>query len=514
MVVKTFYIAISLCLCFAQLSWAQDSSNSISGSSTVTVAEKELEVAMGIDTIEKLDFDYNTKINIGNEQFLKLQIIPQKREIIFKGLKPGKTTVLIRDNVGDVRLRYTVVVTATGKSNVVAELRELIGDVEGLEIGIKGGKVFVGGEIVVPDDIGRVSKVLASYPEVLTLIELSPQTQRVIARKMSDELARNNLKDVSVRVVNGAYWLEGVVSSDEKKKLSMVIAKAYLPPKILSLSSKDDRFATPGDAQDIIDFIAVNAQKEPQPAPKMVKVTSQFVELSKSYNTVFAFKWAPLMGEDASQIQIGQTAAGNISSSSSGTLSATISNLFPKLNSAKSAGYARVIQSGMVIVRDGYQQGGTISKQTKIPFAIGTGDFTKASEASVGLNINVIPKVLEQEKIELGINMTVNTAVSSSPPVTTNNSINTNLVLKSKESAAIGGVVQNSSTTDYDKPSLDPAPQTATSGTAAATPLFRLFRAKGYATSKSQYVIFVTPEIIESATAGTEEIRRKFRRRE
>ena len=353
MVVKTFFIAISVCLIFAQLSWAQDSSNSISGSSTVTVAEKELEVAMGIDTIEKLDFDYNTKINIGNEQFLKLQIIPQKREIIFKGLKPGKTTVLIRDNVGDVRLRYTVVVTATGKSNVVAELRELIGDVEGLDIGIKGGKVFVGGEIVVPDDIGRVSKVLASYPEVLTLIELSPQTQRVIARKMSDELARNNLKDVSVRVVNGAYWLEGVVSSDEKKKLSMVIAKAYLPPKILSLSSKDDRFATPGDAQDIIDFIAVNAQKEPQPAPKMVKVTSQFVELSKSYNTVFAFKWAPLMGEDASQIQIGQTAAGNISSSSSGTLSATISNLFPKLNSAKSAGYARVIQSGMVIVRDG-----------------------------------------------------------------------------------------------------------------------------------------------------------------
>jgi pilus assembly protein CpaC len=168
----------------------------------------------------------------------------------------------------------------------------------------------------------------------------------------------------------------------------------------------------------------------------------------------------------------------------------------------------------MVIVRDGYQPGGTISKQTVIPFAIGTGDFTKASQASVGLNLSVIPKILEQEKIELGINMQVNTSVSSSPPVTTNNSINTNLVLKSKESAAIGGVVQNSSTTDYDKPSLDPAPQNATAGTSAATPLFRLFRAKGYATSKSQYVIFVTPEVVESATAGTEEIRRKFRRRE
>ncbi len=168
--------------------WAQDPAAPTS--SSVAVAEKELEVAMGIDAIEKVDFDYSTKMTIGNDQLLKLILVPQKREIIFKGQKPGKTTVLIRDNIGDVKLRYTIIVTATGKSNVVAELRELIGDVEGLEIGIKGGKVFVGGEIVVPDDIGKVSKVLASYSDVLTLIELSPQTQRVIARKMTDERER------------------------------------------------------------------------------------------------------------------------------------------------------------------------------------------------------------------------------------------------------------------------------------------------------------------------------------
>ena len=40
------------------------------------------------------------------------------------------------------------------------------------------------------------------------------------------------------------------------------------------------------------------------------------------------------------------------------------------------------------------------------------------------------------------------------------------------------------------------------------------YRGKDYATNKSQYVIFVTPEIIESASVGTEEIRKKFRRRE
>ncbi len=477
---------------------------------------KDLEVAMGIDVIEKLDFDFSTKIFIGNENLLKIIAVPSKRELIFKGLKPGRTSTTIRDILGDVRLNYTVVITATGKSNTVSELRELIGDVEGLEISIKGGKVVVGGEIVVPDDIGRVSQVLANYSDVLTLIELSPQTQRVIARRMTDELAKNNLKDVTVRVVNKAYWLEGVVSNKDKKGLAVTIAKAYLPPKIQNLSANSNRYATP-QSDEIIDFIAVNEKKETQPIPKMFKITSQFVELTKSYNKVFAFKWAPLMGEDSSQISFGQTESGNVTArQGDGTLSATISNLFPKLNAAKSAGYARTIQSGMVIVREGFTEGGKISKRTTIPYALGTGDFTKASNAEIGLDLDVKPKMLEQEKLELGISLSVSIQApsGSAAPVVTNNSINTNIVLKSKESAAIGGIVQNTSITDYDNTGNDPAPINATAGQVPATPLFRLYRSKSYSTNKSQYVIFVTPEIIESAAAGTEEIRKKFRRRE
>jgi pilus assembly protein CpaC len=508
-----FHLFLSLLT--INLVFAQDPA-ATSSSSAVPVENKDLEVAMGIDAIEKLSFDFSTKISIGNESLLRIVQVPSKGELIFKGLKPGKTSVTVRDTTGDIRLNYTVLVTATGKSNTVSELRELIGDVEGLEIGIKGGKVFVGGEIVVPDDIGRVSQVLSNYTDVLTLIELSPQTQRVIARKMTDELAKNNLKDVTVRVVNRVFWLEGVVSNESKKKLAVTIARAYLPPKIVNLSANSSRYATP-QTDDIIDFIAINEKKEPQPAPKMVKVTSQFVELTKNYNKVFAFKWAPLMGADNSQIAFGQTAEGNLTGQQSkGTLSATISNLFPKLNAAKQAGYARTIQSGMIIVRDGFEQGGQIKKETKIPFALGTGDFTKAAEANVGISLEVKPRILEQEKVELGINLGVNVAVPSgnSNPVTTANNISTNLILKSKESAAIGGIVQSSSTTDYDNTGNDPAPINAQAGQVAATPLFRLYRSKSYSTTKSQYVIFVTPEIIESASAGTDEIRKKFRRRE
>ncbi len=506
MLVKSF-LSILILLSLSGLSWAQGT-----GATGVVAQEKELEVAVGIDEIQKIDFDYSQKVLIGNESLLKLTIIPNRKEIIFKGIKPGRTNVTIRDTVGDVRLIYNVMITASGKSNIVSELRELIGDVEGLDITIKGGKVLVSGEIVVPDDIGRVSKVLVNYQnDVLTLIELSPQTQRVIARKMADELARNNLKDVTVRVVNKAYWLEGVVSSKSKKDLAEEIANSYLPPKISTLSSQDNRFQTVKDKPDIYNFIAINEKKEAQPPPKMVKVTAQFVELSKGYNKVFGFKWAPLMGDDESSISVGPTSDGSLSTNSKGTLTATITSLFPKLLSAKGANYARVIQSGMIVMRD--QQTGTINKDTTIPFAIGSGDFTKATEAKIQFNLSVTPKLLEQEQMEMAVNLTVSTQAGSSSgtPLVTTNSINTNLILKSKESSAIGGIVQNSSSTNYDN---DPFPSAAqTSSGAVAQPLFRLIRSKDYATNKNQYVIFITPEIVESASAGTEEIRKKFRRR-
>ncbi len=73
----------------------------------------------------------------------------------------------------------------------------------------------------------------------------------------------------------------------------------------------------------------------------------------------------------------------------------------------------------------------------------------------------------------------------------TSNTINTNLVVKSKESAVIGGIVQNTSNTSYDK-NL-PSGGVAQTEDNQASILFNLLRSKGYTTSKSQFVVFRHP---------------------
>jgi pilus assembly protein CpaC len=487
---------------------AQDASN---------VPVKDLDVAIGIDEILKFEYKFNTKIDVGNSSLIKLILRPSAQEIVFKGLKAGKTSVTIRNQMGEIKDRYIVTITSDGKSNTVRELRELIGDIEGIEIGIKGGKVFVGGELVVPADDGRIATVLgdSTFSGVMRLYELSPHTQRMIARKMQEEINKNNMRDVTVRVVNKRFWLEGVVNSQGKHDLALRVANQLLPPTLASLAASNSARLqnVQGGEGPIVDFISINEKKDPPPPKKLIKISSQFVELSKDYKKVFAFKWSPLMNNDGA-ISFGKTTSNGVTTEESGSLSGTISNLFPKLRSAKDAGYVRVIQSGMVITKE--SQNASINKTKSIPYDIGGGEFTKGGSAQLTFNLQINkPTVVGEDKVDFeSLNLTVSLPAGSSgngQPQTTTNTVQTSVVVKSKESAVLGGVVQNTQTTDYDRDDPDGAQNQAEG--ASQGPLFNLIRSKKYVTSKSQYVVFVTPEIIESASTGTEDIRRKFRKR-
>lgn len=474
------------------------------------VRERDLSVAVGIDEIVKLQYKYNTKIQIGNQKILSLLLAPSRREITFRGKNAGKTSVTVRDAAGDIRDKFIVTVSADGTSNTVRELRELMGEVEGIDISIKGGKVVVEGMIVVPGDIGIVNTVLSQYRDVLALIELSPQTQRVIGRKMQEEINKNNMKDVTVRIVNGNYWVEGVVNSAGKKEIATQIAQRYLPAKISSLAQRNGGQGFSNTAKgEIVNFISVNEKATPEPPSKLVKISAQFVELSKDYLKLFGFSWVPTLSSGGS-ISFGRTDAGDVQTGENDTLSGTISSLFPKLASAKNAGYARVIQSAMIVTKDKKQA--SINKQRSIPYAIGAGDLQTTGTANISFNVSVTPSIGDKEIVNLD-NLSITVALpgpdaDGGQPTSTSNTVTTNIAVKSKESAAIGGIVQSNSSTAYDKnvpaPNLEEGTQL----------LFNLGRSKRYATSKAQFVVFVTPEIIESATDGTTEIRKKFRKRE
>ncbi|MFN8369006.1 MAG: hypothetical protein U0T83_00100 [Bacteriovoracaceae bacterium] len=470
------------------------------------VLEKEIPLVIGINQLEYLTFDPYQEIDY-DKSLLKIVLWPQKRELTFEGKKQGTNLVYVRDTQGNVRAKFTVVITETSNSKTVLDLRDFLGDIEGLEIGIKGGKVYVGGQIIVPTDIGRISTILSKYPDVINLVELSPHSQKIIAKKMQEAIQNAGMKEVTVNIVNQSFWLEGLVASENEKNLAYKIAAYYLPDKL----GKPGQLAS-AEKKPLDSFIQISEKKQQQqqqqqaPEEKMLKVIAQFVELSKDYNKLFGFKWTPILDTGGGSISFGKTAASGVATSSTGTLSGVISNLFPKLESAKAAGHARVVQSGMVIFKD--KGKGSLSKKSKIPYGVGTGENIKPAEASSGFTLNIGGEIKDKEDVQLDINISVNINTGTKQdgtPLTTDNSLQTVVKVKSKDTAAIGGVVFNEDQVAYDK---NPA-----GGQVSGSPLFNFIRSKSFVKNKSQYVVFVTPEIVESASDKTDEIKMKFRRR-
>jgi pilus assembly protein CpaC len=484
-----------------------------SGTTVKQVVTEELSIAVGLDKVVELDFPFSNQMNLGDPSLVRVEPDLKKRKITFIGLKQGNTSLTIKDAVGEEKIRYVISVSTSDQSKIVSQLRDLIGDIEGIEIGVRGGKVFVGGEIVIPTDIKKIATVLEGYPDVLRFVDMSPQTQVLIASEMQGELRKNNFTGITVRVLNNTFWVEGTISSEGETNTIKGIVEALLPEKIDAISSGASKLAEPPSKSSVVYFLAVKVtpQEPPKnPPPKIVKVSSQFVELSKDYGKVFGFKWAPQMGADQSSIRIGKQTDGTVTSQSSGTFSAVISNLFPKLQAFKNAGYARVIQSGMVIAKD--RVPASVTKQTNTPFVVGSGESARSSEAKIGFDFGVTPTVLEDDNVELqlsiGVSVPSGQSSSGGLPIVTSNSVKTTLTLKSKETAVIGGVVQNQDLTAYDK--NDPAP--AAQGTVPNN-LFLFLRSRSQNITRNQYVVFVTPEILISAVEGSEDIKNKFRKR-
>ena len=165
------------------------------------------------------------------------------------------------------------------------------------------------------------------------------------------------------------------------------------------------------------------------------------------------------------------------------------------------------MQSGMVITENGVAT--SITKNTKIPFDSGSGEFSKGEVATAQFSILTVPEILKQEKVKLkGLKIAIGIITGQTrtgKPLQTTNRVSTSLIVNSGDSAVVGGVFQSQSNTAYDK--LPGNPQEGEDF------LFNFVRAKDYKTSKNQFVVFVTPEIIDSASKDVEQIRRKFRRR-
>lgn len=159
-------------------------------------------VTVGGQNLIRLDFSVGRSA-IGNDSVADFRIMDSRREVLLLGRRPGQTTLTLWDQQGNVRREIVIRVRPSSGTarQIVDELEQLLGGIEGIEYREVGGNVWIEGEVLTERDLERVNRVLESYPEVRSLVELSPITQEMMDRVEADSIKTIQM-DVTIMEVD------------------------------------------------------------------------------------------------------------------------------------------------------------------------------------------------------------------------------------------------------------------------------------------------------------------------
>ncbi len=493
--------------------------------SPIVYAQSELTADPTSSTIEE-DGSYRARrfinLTLGIEQDEKLPPLPL--DIEFKGdfkkvvsaaydkysrtlrLNPrgeGFATLTIHDKKnGKLLAEYRIDVKKSKLDKVVREMRALLGDIEGINIKIVNNKVVVDGQILLPNDLSRIYNVVQQFgDQASSLVTLSPLAQKKIAEFITRDI---NNPEIEVRAVNDKIILQGHANSEDEKTRAEIIAKTYLPDVIVEDAVAKGVIKKRSPANEgVINLIQIK-EAPAKPPEKMIQLVVHYVELNKDYSKAFKFQFTPSI-EDGTSVTVSNGGSGSTGGLVS-TIAGTINNFLPKLNWAKEHGHARVLESTSLIVENGKK--GEIKQVTNQPYPVIGADKTQGTAfAEVGIVTAITPRITGEKSgsvyMEMAFKVSSLKGTSGGAPITSTNELNSTITVRDRQSAAVGGLISNSSNSGYNR-----APSGVTN------PIISLYASKEFTKNQSQFVVFVTPVIKTSASSGSEQIKKKFRLRD
>ena len=129
------------------------------------------------------------------------------------GISAGQTEILI--TAGGRQLKYTVVVSAVQVGQLVRQVRQFLGHIEGIYPRVFGEKVVLDGEALTADDFIRAEQAVRLFGDsVRNWVRLRPQA----AQQLTEAFQRAGLVDVKASSYEGRLVIEGAVGSKEESK--------------------------------------------------------------------------------------------------------------------------------------------------------------------------------------------------------------------------------------------------------------------------------------------------------
>lgn len=461
-------------------------------------ASRTREIFAVKDIPQTIQFEYDIgEIAIGNPSIAAVVVDRPRRRIVVTPLQIGETALLVFDSRGQQRDNVSISVTSTDLDQFVKDLKFLFRDIEGLAFRRVGRKVVVEGQVYVKADLDRIQEVLKNNNFTVNLVTLSQDTQRILARKIKDEI---NISGVRVDAVRDKLILRGEVVSEDLKKQAELIASVFI---------QQNR---------IVNAISVNKDRQSARSARLIQVSAYFVELNKSFLRNFNFSWTPIA--DVNFTYFNQDGSGGLSFTS------VVTEFLPKLNTAKALGVARVFENPTVSVKSGDRASINSGISLIIPSAVNSltsGGVATSEPIQTGIQLNVTPTADDRDFIDIKLDVRASSLGSSpkgssvpggqsSSVLINESSVDTSHFVRSGETVAIGGVLRSAFTDVKDAPPGQPfsfqAPGAqGVSVTSGFGNVFQIFKSRAVSSDRTMFIVFITPEILNSARDSSRKLR-------
>ncbi|MCB9744032.1 MAG: BON domain-containing protein [Alphaproteobacteria bacterium] len=406
-----------------------------------------------------------------------IKVVPLRdsNQLLIAGRRAGTTNIIVYDVKGVLRDQFDVTVIPTNLSRVMKNVENLLEDIEGLSFKIINDRVYIQGEVSIDEELQRVQDLAAKEPMVESMVTLSPVAQRLIAGLIEQEIDEPGIE---AKLVNNQIILQGVAHSEAQKARAEAIARAYYPEVVNVLDLREVE-RIPGRSDTLVIIV-------------------HFVELSKSLTHSWGVEWTPLAvaGPDA----FFQRDYFNSWTDLSGYVTATVTGALPRIDQARASGYARVLENPTVSVKSGDKA--SLFAGSEYPFLVNQGLSNTVEFKDIGIQLDVTPYAHGND-----VDMDIQVQVTSLGEIAPNGlqAINKSIMSTSQfcragESIVIGGLQRVQDSTDYNR----------VPGNSAEGSLFTLYRNRSYKKSKSQFLVFLTPQIHESSSSANREIKDQF----
>lgn len=380
----------------------------------------------------------------------------------------GESTITLWDESGAERERFTVRVVTTTLKEVLERARGAFGDLSGVRIAIRDGRVEIGGEVSWPEDYRQIESLARADPRIRNRARLV----RDVIDETAEAIRRSiDVPGVQVKAVQDRIVLGGVAYSAADAKRAVEIARLAAP--------------------EVLDLIEVRETGRVVGRGRMVELTFHMMEVKRGALTQLGVQWTPGAFP----------ANGNASASAGGLLESVgamgraiigfAMNFLPKLKHLNERGRGRVLENPSVVVKSGEKA--RLFSGSEVPYYKGE----EVQFKKVGIEIEAWP-IETAAGVDLQLAATVSAPAADLRGALDTHTVQTTAICRAGQSVILGNIVRNT-----DVKMRNRLPRDVDTSTA----LWTLMLSKDFQSHRSEFVIVVTPRVIDAAPSAEAQLR-------